>query len=458
MNTPPVPPRLLKLTVPHWRALCHELDLQVSGIKDEVIVRVLAYLRSEEGRKRVHGSESSALLRHVGEVLGLPRPQGDKTPLQQNGREIRCLCNGAVRQGATILCTRCAMWQHRMCVSTAANMRVYECLTCQLAQIEPLQIVIDTILEPSAAIAPGCGSPRDFTYIPKAKDRVNIDKPVQMRCIKVTCNGFYQRWPKEGSLLVNNKILEEFISPPNMVESLIARRRWDRPFPISNLIPGAQNQVAVVKRKDADSYAFGLYHIGEIAVPDLAETWSKETVLTEEQGQAFVARLMSPVEEVYTPNLTQVLRCPLTRLLPDIPVRGSRCHHGQCFDLLPYIILQEQATVNRWKCPICLLPAHCVVRDLYIERIVGEAKRLGNCYSVEFEPGGGYRLVQEESEQWEKEEDWIGRFDGPAPRKRAKCIIRRLCWTDFILRQVSDTEVRSSTAYRYSAGVEIRGT
>lgn len=457
MNTTQVHPRLLKLTVPHWRALCHELDLSVSGRKDEVIVRVLAFLRSEEGRKRVHSSDSSTLLRHVGEVLNLPRPQGDKTPLQQNGREIRCTCGGAVRQGFTVLCTRCGLYQHRICIGAAASMSEYECLACQLSQLEPLQPVIDTIFEPSAAISPGGSIPHDFTYTLKAKDQENVDKLVQVRCVKITSNGFYQRWPKEGSLLVNNKILEDFVSPPNMVESLIARKRWDRPFVVNNLVPGAQNQVAVVKRKDTESYAYGLYHVGEVSVLDLAASWSKETVLTEEYGRAFVARLMSPGEEVYTPNLTQVLRCPLTRLLPDLPVRGRRCSHVQCFDLLPYIVLQEQATVNRWKCPICLLPAHCVERDLFIERIVGEARKLSSCYTVEFEPGGNYRLVQEESEQGEREEDWTGRFEGPAPRKRAKCIIRRLCWTDFIQRHISDVEVRSSTAYRYSTGMEIRG-
>lgn len=249
MNAPQVQQQLLRLTVPHWRSLCHELDLQVGGRKDEVTARVLAYLRSEEGRKRVHSSESSALLRFVGQVLGLPRPQGAKDPMQENGREVQCVCGGAVRKGPTLQCTRCTMWQHRACVGVAASMPVYECPACQLLLMEPLSPILDTVLEPSTAISPGVSAPREFPFIPKAKDRVNLDRPVQIRCIKLTASGYYQRWPREGTLLINNKIIEEFTSPPNMVESLIARKRWDRPYVVTNLVQGAQNQVAVMWEK-----------------------------------------------------------------------------------------------------------------------------------------------------------------------------------------------------------------
>ena len=45
------------------------------------------------------------------------------------------------------------------------------------------------------------------------------------------------------------------------------------------------------------------------------------------------------------------LKCPISTLRMDTPVRASSCRHNQCFDVTSYLQMQEQAPT--WLCPIC---------------------------------------------------------------------------------------------------------
>lgn len=45
------------------------------------------------------------------------------------------------------------------------------------------------------------------------------------------------------------------------------------------------------------------------------------------------------------------LKCPLSTLRIDLPVRSISCRHNQCFDATSYLQLQEQGPT--WLCPIC---------------------------------------------------------------------------------------------------------
>lgn len=48
------------------------------------------------------------------------------------------------------------------------------------------------------------------------------------------------------------------------------------------------------------------------------------------------------------------LKCPLSYMRLDVPCRGLRCAHIQCFDATSYLQLQEQGP--QWLCPICNKP------------------------------------------------------------------------------------------------------
>lgn len=45
------------------------------------------------------------------------------------------------------------------------------------------------------------------------------------------------------------------------------------------------------------------------------------------------------------------LKCPLSTLRMNLPIRSTVCSHNQCFDALSFLQLQEQAPT--WTCPHC---------------------------------------------------------------------------------------------------------
>lgn len=44
---------------------------------------------------------------------------------------------------------------------------------------------------------------------------------------------------------------------------------------------------------------------------------------------------------------------PFTWNLIDIPARGRKCIHGQCFDLKTFLSFMNVQKVRQWKCPVC---------------------------------------------------------------------------------------------------------
>ena len=57
--------------------------------------------------------------------------------------------------------------------------------------------------------------------------------------------------------------------------------------------------------------------------------------------------------EIEIDKITISLFDPFTWDLIKTPVRGSKCQHGQCFDLKTFISFMSTARNRTWKCPIC---------------------------------------------------------------------------------------------------------
>lgn len=55
--------------------------------------------------------------------------------------------------------------------------------------------------------------------------------------------------------------------------------------------------------------------------------------------------------DIQATSTVMSLKCPLSTLRIDLPVRGIQCRHNQCFDATSYLQLQEQGPT--WLCPIC---------------------------------------------------------------------------------------------------------
>ncbi len=80
------------------------------------------------------------------------------------------------------------------------------------------------------------------------------------------------------------------------------------------------------------------------------------------------------------------LKCPLTYMRLDLPVRATTCKHIQCFDATSYLQLQEQGP--QWLCPICSKPASfdSLAVDEYVKDILENTPR--DLEQVSIDPDG----------------------------------------------------------------------
>jgi hypothetical protein len=216
-----------------------------------------------------------------------------------------------------------------------------------------------------------------------------------------------------------------------------SRKRKDHAIALPEVKVGA-NDIIVIKQKEEYEYAFGVFIVERLQAETVIKALSQEAILDLAHGKAFVRSILSVSGEVYSEACKQSVKCPLTRVLPVEPVRGVKCRHIQCFDFEAYVVMQEKAKVNRWKCPICSSLAIHLIRDKYMQEIIEMASLIGSSL-VEFNPDGSYYVIPEiEAEESESEAEAvvpvIRKGTGGEPglvKKQAAGQSSRLAWRHF---------------------------
>lgn len=339
----------------------------------------------------------------------------------------------------TLICHRCGSSQHRSCMGKAASMKEYECANCQLRQMEPFEQVIEVMV--AATMSGTQGSTvegRSFVFKPemhaKLAESDGRRRSIQIRCVRLDSQGFVQHWPKDCTIYINTKAIYTLSQPP----ASSTRKRKDSPLSLSNFPQNSHNSIMVVKQKEEDVYAFGVFIVETLTVEEVLNRYLYERALTAEMGKAFVRSRAGSSDEIQADVYRQPLVCPLTRMVPDIPARGTYCQHVQCFDLLAYIVLQEKIKTNKWHCPICFGLVLRITVDEYMKEIVEKARKIRGCESVEFTQDGGYRLIIEDMEAGSEDETEepgrrhpVNLEEEIPPIKRPKVEARRLNWADF---------------------------
>lgn len=89
------------------------------------------------------------------------------------------------------------------------------------------------------------------------------------------------------------------------------------------------------------------------------------------------------------------LKCPLSTLRIDTPVRSRHCKHMQCFDAASFLQLQEQAPT--WQCPTCnnTVNFRQLVVDKYFDDILMNTPRTVN--SITIDPDGKWSIAAQSS-------------------------------------------------------------
>lgn len=375
------------ISASEWKEVCRELDLRLTGRKPELRQRAISYLLSPEGQSRLKHFPPSPLIKRL--ISKLPLAEAPTPPLHT------CLC-GRVPDTPELKCVQCGHSQHIACMGRAVRLPQFECPLCQLTQVEPYHRVLSILLPPSQPVDRLEGAvPRRFVFSTEHQQKLQQMKPkclLQIRCIRLDEEGFTYHWPKESSVLLNGRVISSFTQPP----SASSRKRKDTAVTLTGLATGEQ-QLLVLRQRDEAFYAYGVFLVEVLTV----EAVTANIVVKESNsGQSFVRSKVRSSGDVVTSSFRQSLKCPLTRLLPQTPVRGVRCTHVQCFDLVPYVIMQEKAKAVRWHCPICNQLALKLVADEYMQKIVRDAEQ-SKASLVTFGDEGEVCMLEESSDEGE---------------------------------------------------------
>lgn len=301
---------------------------------------------------------------------------------------IACIC-GKEKPDKVKICSKCGEKQHFSCTK-AISLHPYECPKCQIEQIDPFIPVTQFLCTPSLVYSHYSHRPPLSFLIPSDYTHNKLSIRIQIRCLRLDSNGYQHFWPDEAGIFIDSK-REISLSPSTL------RKRRDYPMDLSLDMSKERHTVAVVKRMEEKEYVYAVVVVGRRGVGDLIGLTLAGKRVSIEEGRERVAAAFGEMGELQMESWGISLRCPLSHTLLETPVRGWKCTHILCFSLKVFLTFHSDSTVNKWLCPLCKANCSNLVLDEYIEAIVKEAGRLGDCDTVEFRADGCYRLVQGDS-------------------------------------------------------------
>jgi len=125
--------------------------------------------------------------------------------------------------------------------------------------------------------------------------------------------------------------------------------------------------------------------------------------------------------EVSDVSLTFQLTCPISMRPMEVPVRGSKCKHMQCFDLRTFLHSNSFPSGHRWRCACCELfvnASNLVVCGLF-ERMLQQHKEAAERGQdkIQFKGDGSWGLLEENKKRAES-----GGINGSASNAKKKKI------------------------------------
>lgn len=343
------------------RKVCRQLQLKSSGHCDDLKSVLIIYLNTDEGRQQAYEKLELSFLRRIfsdedpiktlvvnfkpevldSNILSIPS-LADR--MVNRKATIRCVCTSGAHP--LITCSNCLTKQHWSCMGRNVTMKFYECIICQMESLDLSQPVVAPLVMPFLL-------PREDPKITNkrmskkfsfdAETLCKIENSmgrmrVQIRCMKVDGEGFNNTWPTGGAIILNNVTIME---PHKLPE------RSDKPLDITNLLVGGENQISVLKYKDFQYYASGVFLIEVLDSYQLAQKIvSMITTIDERKGKAFVIDKFKKTE-IGVDCIKVSLKCVLSMQVLNDPVRGTRCSHINCFGLSAFIDIQNQSNINK---------------------------------------------------------------------------------------------------------------
>ncbi|RPB05779.1 hypothetical protein L873DRAFT_1825051 [Choiromyces venosus 120613-1] len=170
-----------------------------------------------------------------------------------------------------------------------------------------------------------------------------------------------------------------------------------RPADITDYLnkkPGYRNQVTLTYALTQKKFAFVVNYVKTESVEKLVEHLRNGASITKETVVADMIKQNEDSELVATSSIMS-LKCPLSTLRINLPIRSTFCTHMQCFDATSFLQLQQQAPT--WSCPTCNKSINwkALVVDQYFCEILNNTAKTVD--SVTIDVNGAWSAAAESS-------------------------------------------------------------
>lgn len=141
------------------------------------------------------------------------------------------------------------------------------------------------------------------------------------------------------------------------------------------------------------THCVGVYLFNRISVTTLVNALVAKSILDPAETRRMVQDKLSIGDSdflIETSTLKVALVCPLMKCRMQLPARARNCKHVQCFDLQPYLLMNEKKP--GWLCPVCDGPApyEALIIDGLFKSIIEKVKDVDE---IEFTADGEWTKV-----------------------------------------------------------------
>ncbi|KJP87292.1 hypothetical protein AK88_03089 [Plasmodium fragile] len=311
---------------------------------------------------------------------------------QEDSDFSSCVCGGMSKnissKNGIVKCIECNRLQHLSCYvqnpGTNKDTASYKilCVVCRLKDMDPFYPMKKVLWLKSLTV----NTEKFVINASDIKTWKNENKEVIIFCIHLdkknlsTNISIKQEWPKTFVLKVNGNVIEKVFEPT------WEHKRRDSPLKITHTLKTGHNNIDIsmtnYETPKLFVVAFLLCKI-ETEQSLIQQVISKSELNFKDSKERIITILSTKHDddEVMCMEINRriSLNCPFALDRIEIPCRGIKCSHIQCFDLKSFIDVTKKTKAfnNRWKCPICSLflrPKDLIV-DMFITYILTQVPR-----------------------------------------------------------------------------------
>ncbi|KAA8911106.1 PINIT domain-containing protein [Sphaerosporella brunnea] len=160
------------------------------------------------------------------------------------------------------------------------------------------------------------------------------------------------------------------------------------------MVPNYRNEISLTYAVTQKEFVFMVNYIKTETVENLVKRLYSGSSISKEEVITDLVRKNGDSDLVATSTIMS-LKCPLSTLRIELPVRSIFCKHVQCFDATSFLQLQLQAPT--WTCPTCSqsISFKQLVIDRYFEDILNSTPK--NVESVTIDSDGKWSVAVESS-------------------------------------------------------------